>query len=153
LTDNPQLNGPMLERLRACADDTSSDRACTVNIYPHEARQIVALIGRTAGQSQVAAVTDADIALVAGVLPVDLIDGQMAVRYRTNGEAVWGPPESVAAKILEVLAGRLIPRRGRSGGCCQPAENSEGNAHDERCLYLMGLIEGRRQADQTETKT
>lgn len=43
----PQLNGPMVLRLRKCAADTSPNWDGKITIYPPEARQLIDLIDRS----------------------------------------------------------------------------------------------------------
>lgn len=45
----PRLNGPMVDRLRKCAADTSPNWDGKITIYPPEARELVALIDAEAG--------------------------------------------------------------------------------------------------------
>lgn len=58
-----RLNVPMVARLRHCAADTSSNWDGTINIYPPEARGLVALIDAAVDQpvsSSVASTTEGD---------------------------------------------------------------------------------------------
>lgn len=53
-----RLNAPLVERLRACAADTSPDWAGRITIYPGEARLLVALIDAAAASPTPAGQTD-----------------------------------------------------------------------------------------------
>lgn len=56
-----RLNGPMVERLRACAADTDPDWAGAITIYPPEARELVDLVDADADLLDLLAAIAAEI--------------------------------------------------------------------------------------------